>query len=64
MITRDELGAILTIDELRALSKFILDHYDSLFRIAGMLGVYRKMQADGIFKLYNGFKDLIADQED
>lgn len=60
MITKDELGAILTIDEIKLLRRFILDHYESLNQKSGLLTVYRQMRDDEIFELYSGFKDIIA----
>lgn len=63
MITRDYFGAVLAIEEVKTLCKFILDHYEPLNNIVGLLAVYKRMHEDGIFNLYTAFKDLIANLE-
>ena len=64
MITRDEFGAVLTIDEVRVLRNFIGDQFFKGESKLMTKALVETMRIKGVLAIYNEFKGIIANLED
>lgn len=64
MITRDDLGAILSIDEVRVLRDFIAAQFFKGESKLMVKAIVEDMRIKGVLDIYDKFKGIISNLED